>query len=57
MASPETPPTIAAVPRRLAILGSTGSIGLQALDVVDHSGGELEVVALAASTDWEMLLK
>jgi 1-deoxy-D-xylulose-5-phosphate reductoisomerase len=45
------------MPRRLAILGSTGSIGLQALDVVDHSGGELEVVALAASTDWELLLK
>jgi 1-deoxy-D-xylulose-5-phosphate reductoisomerase len=45
------------MPRRLAILGSTGSIGLQALDVVNHSGGELEVVALAASTDWELLLK
>jgi 1-deoxy-D-xylulose-5-phosphate reductoisomerase len=44
------------MPRRLAILGCTGSIGLQALDVVEHSGGELEVVALAASTDWEALL-
>jgi 1-deoxy-D-xylulose-5-phosphate reductoisomerase len=45
------------VPRRLAILGSTGSIGLQALDVVDHSGGELEVAALAASAAWETLLE
>ena len=31
-------PTIAAVPRRLAILGSTGSIGVQALDVVARAG-------------------
>ncbi len=41
----------------MAILGSTGSIGVQALDVVEHSQGELEVVALAASTAWEPLLK
>jgi 1-deoxy-D-xylulose-5-phosphate reductoisomerase len=44
------------VPRRLAILGSTGSIGVQALDVVSRSGGELSVVALSAGTDWETLL-
>jgi 1-deoxy-D-xylulose-5-phosphate reductoisomerase len=45
------------VPRRLVILGSTGSIGVQALDVVARSGGELEVVALSASTDYETLLE
>jgi 1-deoxy-D-xylulose-5-phosphate reductoisomerase len=45
------------VPRRLAILGSTGSIGLQALDVVDRSHGELEVVALSAARAWEPLLE
>src|SRR5437764_5271676 len=56
MASERGRPKIAGVPRRIAILGSTGSIGLQALDVVDHSGGELEVVALGASTDSETLL-
>ncbi len=38
------------------ILGSTGSIGVQALDVVSRSDGELEVVALAASSSWERLL-
>jgi 1-deoxy-D-xylulose-5-phosphate reductoisomerase len=38
------------------ILGSTGSIGTQALDVVGRSG-ELEVVGLAASTSWEALLQ
>jgi 1-deoxy-D-xylulose-5-phosphate reductoisomerase len=44
------------VPRRLAILGSTGSIGLQALDVVERSGDELSVVALSAASAWQPLL-
>ncbi|MGH2836810.1 MAG: 1-deoxy-D-xylulose-5-phosphate reductoisomerase [Thermoleophilaceae bacterium] len=38
--------------RRLLILGSTGSIGVQALDVVERSG-ELEVAGLAAQSSWE----
>ncbi len=50
-------PTIARVPRRIAILGSTGSIGVQALDVVAQSGGALEVVALSAGAGWETLLE
>ncbi len=37
------------------ILGSTGSIGVQALDVVSRSD-ELRVVALAAGRSWEPLL-
>jgi 1-deoxy-D-xylulose-5-phosphate reductoisomerase len=45
------------VPRRLVILGSTGSIGLQALDVVADSGGELAVVGLSAGTAWEPLIE
>ncbi len=45
------------MPRRLAILGSTGSIGVQALDVVSRSGGELSVVALSAASAWEPLLE
>jgi 1-deoxy-D-xylulose-5-phosphate reductoisomerase len=45
------------MPRRLAILGSTGSIGTQALDVVSRSGGELSVVALSAAGDWRQLLE
>jgi len=45
------------VPRRLAILGSTGSIGVQALDVVDRSHGELKVVALSAARASEPLLE
>ena len=39
--------------RRIVILGSTGSVGTQALDVVERSRGELEVVGLAAARSWE----
>jgi 1-deoxy-D-xylulose-5-phosphate reductoisomerase len=42
--------------RRLVILGSTGSIGVQALDVVARSGGELKVVGLSAGDKWETLV-
>jgi 1-deoxy-D-xylulose-5-phosphate reductoisomerase len=45
------------VPRRLVILGSTGSIGVQALDVVSRSGGELTVVGLSAASGWEPLIR
>jgi 1-deoxy-D-xylulose-5-phosphate reductoisomerase len=34
--------------KRLLILGSTGSIGTQALDVVARAGGEFEIVGLSA---------
>jgi 1-deoxy-D-xylulose-5-phosphate reductoisomerase len=44
------------VPRRVAILGSTGSIGIQALDVISRSS-ELRVVALSALRSWEPLLE
>ncbi len=43
--------------RHVAILGSTGSIGLQALDVVSRSNGELRVVALSAARAWEPLVE
>src|SRR5437763_4775778 len=42
--------------RRVVILGSTGSVGTQALDVVRGSG-DLEVVGLAAARSWEPLLE
>ncbi|HTU27878.1 MAG TPA: 1-deoxy-D-xylulose-5-phosphate reductoisomerase [Solirubrobacteraceae bacterium] len=43
--------------RRVVILGSTGSIGVQALDVVSRAAGELEVVGLSAGTGWETLIE
>ncbi len=42
--------------RRLLILGSTGSIGVQALDVVARSE-ELELVGLSAERSWEALVE
>jgi 1-deoxy-D-xylulose-5-phosphate reductoisomerase len=41
--------------RRILILGSTGSIGVQALDVVAQAG-DLEVVGLSAQFSWEALV-
>jgi len=42
--------------KRLLILGSTGSIGMQALDVCARSE-ELELVGLSAEHSWETLLE
>jgi 1-deoxy-D-xylulose-5-phosphate reductoisomerase len=51
-----TPPTShPSRPRRLAIIGSTGSIGRSALDVVRQHRHAFEVVALAAHSAWEEL--
>ena len=40
---------------RLAILGSTGSIGEQTLDIVRESGDRFEVAALTANSNWQRL--
>jgi 1-deoxy-D-xylulose-5-phosphate reductoisomerase len=42
--------------KRIVILGSTGSIGTQALDVIERSP-ELEVVALAAARSFDLLVQ
>jgi 1-deoxy-D-xylulose-5-phosphate reductoisomerase len=44
------------MPKRLLILGSTGSIGTQALDIVARSE-EFELVGLSAERSWETLLE
>ena len=44
------------MPRRLLILGSTGSVGTQALDIVERSD-ELELVGLAAQRSSEELVE
>lgn len=44
------------MPRRLLILGSTGSIGTQALDVVARSE-DLELVGLSAQSRWEPVVE
>ncbi len=44
-------------PKRLLILGSTGSIGTQALDVCARSKGRFELVGLSAERSWESLIE
>lgn len=41
--------------KKIAILGSTGSIGTQTLDIVRNNARELEVVALAAGSNVELM--
>jgi len=43
--------------RRVLILGSTGSIGRQALDVIGRSEGSLQAVGLSAGSEWEGLVR
>jgi 1-deoxy-D-xylulose-5-phosphate reductoisomerase len=50
------PPSEASSPTRLLILGSTGSIGTQALEVCARSD-EFELVGLSAERSWEALVE
>ena len=43
------------LPRKVSILGSTGSVGLSTLDLFDRVGAEVEVMALAAGGNVERL--
>ncbi len=43
--------------KRVLILGSTGSIGTQALEVVAASEGSLQVAGLSAGSSWEQALE
>ncbi len=42
--------------KRIVILGSSGSIGEQALDVIGRAGDALEVVGLSAQSSWERIV-
>lgn len=43
--------------KRIAIFGSTGSIGKQALDVVRAHPGEFDVMILVALSNWKLLVE
>src|SRR3954451_22384490 len=49
--------TLGAVPRRLLILGSTGSFGTQALELLHATAGDFELVGLSAERSWEALVE
>jgi 1-deoxy-D-xylulose-5-phosphate reductoisomerase len=50
-------PPVAGGRRRVVVLGSTGSIGTNCLDVVDYLDDRLKAVGLSAHTSWELLLE
>jgi 1-deoxy-D-xylulose-5-phosphate reductoisomerase len=55
-----TPPLagiIAARMKRIAVLGSTGSIGCNTLDVIEHLGGDFKVTALSAHKQTDKLIE
>jgi 1-deoxy-D-xylulose-5-phosphate reductoisomerase len=45
----------AASRRQVVVLGSTGSVGTNCLEVVDHLENRLEAVGLSAHTSWDLL--
>ncbi|HEY3788762.1 MAG TPA: hypothetical protein VGL71_07910, partial [Urbifossiella sp.] len=50
-----TPIASSSRPKRLAVLGSTGSIGVSTLDVARHLPERLQIIGLAANSKWEAL--
>ncbi len=55
VASPSDTPT--PTRRRVAVLGSTGSIGTNCLDVIAHLEDRLSAVGLSAHSNWETLVE
>lgn len=43
--------------QRLAVLGSTGSIGTQTLDIVRRYGDRFEITTLSAHSNWKKLVE
>ena len=43
--------------KKISILGSTGSIGINALNVIDNLAGQFDVVALSANKNGKRLVK
>ena len=52
-----TPENTEKSPKRLAIMGSTGSIGTQALEVIKENPAEFEVEVLVANGNADLLIK
>lgn len=55
MTSGEPAPTVVAEPRSVTILGSTGSVGCQTIDLIDREPEKYQVEALTANTRVEEL--
>lgn len=44
-------------PRRVSLIGSTGSIGTQGLDVIEQASGQFSVAALSGGYNLELLAR
>ncbi|HET7800472.1 MAG TPA: 1-deoxy-D-xylulose-5-phosphate reductoisomerase [Humibacillus xanthopallidus] len=55
VAAPPPSPEPSARPRRVVLLGSTGSIGTQAIDLVQRNRDRFEVVGLSAGSNLELV--
>ncbi|HXG12675.1 MAG TPA: 1-deoxy-D-xylulose-5-phosphate reductoisomerase [Gemmataceae bacterium] len=51
------PVTASASTRRVVVLGSTGSVGTNCLDVIRYLSDRLQVVGLSAHSNWEALFE
>jgi 1-deoxy-D-xylulose-5-phosphate reductoisomerase len=57
VAAPVEPAARGAGPRRIVVLGSTGSIGSSTLDVAAHLPDRIQIVGLCAHSNWEQLFE
>jgi len=55
MTSGEPAPSVTAYPRSVTILGSTGSVGCQTIDLIDREPGKYQVEALTANSRVDLL--
>lgn len=44
-------------PRRIVILGSTGSIGTQTLEIISEASDKFEITGLSANKNWKLLAR
>ncbi|MEO7027264.1 MAG: 1-deoxy-D-xylulose-5-phosphate reductoisomerase, partial [Caulobacteraceae bacterium] len=44
-------------PRRIVVLGSTGSVGVSTLDFLDQAGADVEILALTAGRNIDLLVE
>ena len=49
--------TVRSLPRRIVVLGSTGSIGTNTIDVVEQFPDRLEIIGLSAHSNWQALFE
>ena len=43
--------------KKIAILGSTGSIGTQTLDVISNNSNEFKIELISANSNYKLLIK